>query len=364
MISCKLRIVLQTVAWSLGAFFVTYDGIAQAKSSASDLFIIEKVTPNVFLARQKKNVRVDATSTIIVGPTFLTVVEAHSNTASSAVLIAQIKKEISAKPIQYLILTHAHIDHALGASAFRSAGNNANIIAHTWTRDRMKGLGGDASGFAGYVDQQAGALSGTTATEKTKRDNLIAFGSDMRSSVITLPDITLKDSLTIHDGDLKIHVRHLGHGHTPGDLVVHVPSEKLIVTGDLIHDFEPLFWDADPDSWINVLKRIEALPFDHLVGGHGKAQTGKAVVVSWRTYLEELVNVVSKARSAGKSKDDFIKSFSIGSLESLQKSSYGTRIQSSRETLLDPMYASPLETAVKDNLGQVWDFYERQKSVK
>jgi cyclase len=334
------------------------------RAQSSEVFFdIKKISNHVYVASQKKSVRVDATSTILVGTDFIAVIDAHSNEASSHALINQIKKEVSDKPIKYLVLTHPHIDNSIGASYFKSCNPHISIISHPWTRERMKSLHKTLEGHIRHVNQLAKGLeSSKNSEDKDRYKELQIFKNDLLASKIALPNITVTDSLTLYDEDFTIKVFHLGHGHTPGDLLVYVPEEKLIITGDLIHDFDPLYFgDANPEEWIAILKKIETFPFEYLVGGRGSIQLGKQVLISFTNYISELVDVVKKGIQAGQTKDEFIRSISITSLNSLSLNSYGSRIQSMREKFLDPVWVLPLEQTIRNNISQIWDYYTRNK---
>ncbi len=85
----------------------------------------------------------------------------------------------------------------------------------------------------------------------------------------TPPNVTLSDNLTLHRGDREIQLMFLGKGHTGGDVIVYLPAEKILITGDLLLEGMPFMGDAFPPDWIETLERLKALDFDTVVPGHG-----------------------------------------------------------------------------------------------
>jgi cyclase len=323
-------------------------------------FEIEKISDKIFIAIQKKGVRVEPTVTIIVGKSFITVVEATSTDASTTALINQIKKEVSPKPIKYLVVTHNHLDHAIGTAPYKSAFPGLSIIAHVWTREKMKDAKRGARGFAYDTDQLAKGLDTSQEINKQRYLALQAYRDDILASEIALPNLTVYDSLTIHDDDLDIKVMNLGHTHTPGDLIVYVPVEKVIITGDVMTGFEPGFSEANPENWIAVLKQLEELPFDYLIGGHGKVQKDKLLLSRWKEYMLELTAITKKAIQEGRKKEEFIASFPVKSLRSVIHQEFGEKIKSAREAFLDPVYIMSVEVMVKNHLTQLWNIYSKK----
>jgi glyoxylase-like metal-dependent hydrolase (beta-lactamase superfamily II) len=73
----------------------------------------------------------------------------------------------------------------------------------------------------------------------------------MKESHQVVPSLTIADSLVLHRGERSIEVRYLGNGHTTGDLVVYLPRERIVATGDLVIDpipygFSPTLHSGQP----------------------------------------------------------------------------------------------------------------------
>ena len=103
-----------------------------------------------------------------------------------------------------------------------------------------------------------------------------------RRAVITLPTMTVSDSLTLYRGARVIEIRHIGHGDTPGDLIVFLPHERIVATGDMVTEPVPYGFTTNPKAWVETLTRLSQLDFTTMAPGHGAVQKDK-------TYLFRLI---------------------------------------------------------------------------
>src|ERR1700730_17133681 len=108
---------------------------AQAPGANTDLFAIEKVAEDVYAALARPQVLTNCNAAIFVNSQDVLVVDAHSKPSAAASLIAQIQKEITTKPVRYLVNTHFHWDHTQGDPAYRAAGGKVEIIASEMTKE-------------------------------------------------------------------------------------------------------------------------------------------------------------------------------------------------------------------------------------
>ena len=133
-----------------------------------------------------------------------------------------------------------------------------------------------------------------------------------------------------------------------------------MITGDLVHNFEPLFWDADIDNWLLVLNRIKVLDFDYFVGGHGDIHQGKEIIDTWNGYIEEVKTKTLQAIRDGISLTDFKKGLTLESFASLQKNDYGKRIQNFRSSYMGDVMTGPLLEAIRSQMEFVWNYYQKK----
>ena len=116
-----------------------------------------------------------------------------------------------------------------------------------------------------------------------------AYGEQLKETVPTPPNVTLTDRLTIHSGSREIQIIHPGLGHSAGDLLVYLPAERVIVTGD--------FWEGDRtgalrfgfrDLWADNLEQLKEMDFEHVIAGHGDPFTGKETIAYFQAFLRDL----------------------------------------------------------------------------
>ena len=85
-----------------------------------------------------------------------------------------------------------------------------------------------------------------------------AFAASLKELKVTPPNVTLVDRMTLFRGDREIRLLYLGHGHTGGDVVVYLPKEKVLCTGDLlVHDVANLI-DGYVNEWPDALEKLQA----------------------------------------------------------------------------------------------------------
>ena len=154
----------------------------------------------------------------------------------------RIMKDVAAtagKPVRWVVLTHAHGDHAGGARAFADAG--AEIIAQE----------NSAAGVLFLLNPSGGS------TAPASRVGIVAVA----------------DRLMFVGGSRRAEIYWLGKAHTAGDLVVLLPQEKILFSGDLaVNAVLPYLrsQDVDPKGWEQVLPRLAAAPAEKMVPGHGE----------------------------------------------------------------------------------------------
>ena len=226
------KILINTFAFiSLGTA-----AIAQAPPAAP--FVTHQLKPNVYWVEGG-----GGNSTVIVGNTGVIVVDAKVSKAGGAELLADIAK-ITPKPVTTVIVTHSDGDHINGLAAFPAG---IKIIAQENNKK----------------EQEAAIAAGGAGAPTADR---------LPNQLVTKP----KDSLTI-DG-VKLELYHWAPAHTSGDLVVYLPTEKIVATGDIVatNNAYPRIHDekhGSTEGWINTAKGIAALDADTYIPGHGNIQT-------------------------------------------------------------------------------------------
>jgi tripartite-type tricarboxylate transporter receptor subunit TctC len=153
---------------------------------------IEKVADGVYAALARPQVLTNCNAAIFVKSRDVLVVNAHSKPSAAAALIAQIRKDVTTKPVRYLVNSHFHWDHTQGDAAYKASGAKVDIIASNTTKQLMTQLSRNRlkeslDGVPKQIDDvQARLAKATSAADKERYTDLIrqlqAYQVDTHSS--------------------------------------------------------------------------------------------------------------------------------------------------------------------------------------
>src|SRR6185295_11953129 len=96
-----------------------------------------------------------------------------------------------------------------------------------------------------------------------------------------------------------IQVLYLGRGHTDTDVVVYLPQQRIVCTGDLMESIVSYMGDSYPEDWIATLERLKKLDFDTVMPGHGVVFKGKTKIEAFQKYLRDVITQVTALRKQG-----------------------------------------------------------------
>jgi len=344
---------------------------AQSPGASTELFTIEKVTDGIYAALARPQVLTNCNAAIFVNAADVLVVDAHSKPSASAALIAQIKKEITPKPVRYLVNTHFHWDHTQGNSSYKTGGAKVDIIASDTTKQLMTELSRNRlkeslATVAPMIDGlQARLAKATSAADKALRQDQIrqleAYRAEMQNYSLELPTITFAKSYVVKDRAGDLYVEFHGRAHTAGDIVVFSPQKRVIAAGDMINGFLPNLADGYPKLWPKTIDSFGQLAYDHLISGHGPVHHDRARIGQFRNYIEELTGLVEIGKKAGKPLAELQKTLTVASVKSLQANGYGTYVRQNLDKFA--VYLGP-RTAIEDRLsGNVEAIYKNLDGV-
>lgn len=278
-------------------------------------FRFNRVREGVYHAVGTGTLAVVGNSSFIVNDEDVIVVDDHVSPAAAWVLLEEIKA-VTSKPVTTVINTHFHFDHAHGNQIFDS---KVAIIGHEFTRQALLGnpLGmplykNYLAGIPTQIDDLKKRLaSESDATTQAQLERQIRVAENnlasQRELKPTPPNVTLKDRMTLYRGAREIQIRYLGRGHTAGDVVVFLPNEKLVLTGDFLTAGLSNMSDSFPDEWVTSLDELKKLDFDMVLPGHGDAFTDKAKIGYWQDYLRDVWTEVGRLKRQGVSAEDAAK---------------------------------------------------------
>jgi glyoxylase-like metal-dependent hydrolase (beta-lactamase superfamily II) len=251
---------------------------------------------------------------VLVGEFDVLVVDSHVTPAASRALLASISI-LSEKPIRYLVNSHYHFDHAHGNQAFPAG---IEIIGHEFTRAKLNGDIGNVleentfKSFTSRVPDQVLRLNQQAAAEESSEQRTMLLDrshmmqnhiEELKEVVPTPPNITLDNKLTLFQvvasGSREIQLLHFGRAHTGGDVVVYLPLEQIVFTGDMMLPGLAYMGDGHVDEWPDTLDGLTSLDFDTWLPGHGPVMRSKQLIGYFQAYLRDLWSRTSAFYSRG-----------------------------------------------------------------
>lgn len=256
---------------------------------------------------------VDANNLFVIGDDGVLVVDTNFGPSSTRQVLAKLRT-ITDKPVKYVVNTHPHDDHVLGNSVYREAYPDAEFIGHAFITAYLPGRGAanrkaqidNLPGFATAL-KDAMARGTNVANQPITDEERAGYESDLRliesylkdapAFVDVLPTTTVDDRLRLNLGSRTVDVLHLGRGHTAADLVVHLPREKIVATGDLVVYPIPLVGGDQSfvADWSGTLEKVIALEPRIIVPGHGPVMRDTAYA---RQMADLFASVTKQVKAA------------------------------------------------------------------
>ena len=295
-IGCVLLLSVGTLV-SSGEMTVAARSAAVAPAPVPALsYRLQEVAGGVFCAVASGVPYYVANSVVVVGPDGVLVVDSGAGPNEARVLLASIRT-IADQPVRWVVDTHFHFDHVFGNEAFP----DASIIGHEATRELLRRGGGALAGYVAGLPAQI---------ERARRDSapsaaaLEAYQKELATLVPTGLDLTFSERLTLRPGGREVWLLHLGRGHTAGDVIVYLPQERVVCTGDLFNGYIGYMGDAYVDEWADTLERLAALDFETVVPGHGTPFKGKDAIAPVQACLRDLWRQAASFKREGVSADE------------------------------------------------------------
>lgn len=207
--------------------------------------------------------------------------------------VAMRREAESHGPIRYVINTEHHVDHIFGNYYFKGAGT---VVNHQGVYDRFMTVYPELDPFA-YAAEAIPTDDPGGAAIFPDREKY--YTDPNKGTIVFTGDLTLR---------VGGHTFNLLHtpGHTPGQVAVYVPEEKVVFTGDTVFSgCQTWLMTSDVGQWLASLDRIRQLEFDRLVPGHGPV-TGRQSLDVQRATLLEWVTAVAVAVAGGWSREETV----------------------------------------------------------
>lgn len=219
----------------------------------------------------------------IITPDGVVVVNAGACYLLAKALHEEIRRTTD-QPVKYVILENGQGHAALGSNYWQEQG--VPVIAHV-----------DAA-----AEIEEGAYALLNSMKGYNRDK--AEGTE-----VVLPDITFEEEYVIELGGMRIEALYLGPGHSPGDIQVWLPGQKLVISGDMAFHQRllPIFSNTDTKAWLETYERFLALEPEVVVPGHGVPTDIDEVTKYTKDYLVFLRGEVQKLLDDGGTLDQAYK---------------------------------------------------------
>ena len=213
---------------------------------------------------------------IIIGDDSVLVIDSLRVPSFARDLIQDVK-EITQKPIEFVIDTHSHWDHSWGNEEFPEA----TIIGHK-------------NCYAEMID-----IEWNEEWRKKVTSSNDPWSEEGNLVNITPPNMTFETSMQLYFGGRELDLRYFGRAHTSGDIYIHLPKEKIVFTGDVAQDGGvPYLGDCYPKDWPDTDNQLASLPIEQFMSGHGPIGDHNALVEA-KDFIHSLVDSTKTAIDDG-----------------------------------------------------------------
>jgi cyclase len=227
-------------------------------------------------------------------------------------------KKLFNQPVKYLINTHWHGDHWHGNATFKKEYPQLQIITSNDAYEEIATRGlkdlqpdGFQKAFTQHINEKERFIrtgeytDGQKATpeqikEATELLPLIKWELEELGKIEPLlPSITFEKSLNFKNGGKEIRLLHLGLGNTKGDVVIYLPQDSILITGDLVVYPSPYESGSFSQSWLNVLKQLNDFPVNTIIPGHGIVFKDKEYIKYLSSLFEKILQAAAKWKKEG-----------------------------------------------------------------
>ncbi|MBM4186683.1 MAG: MBL fold metallo-hydrolase [Gemmatimonadetes bacterium] len=276
-------------------------------------FEFRPVAPGVYLAVGTGKISAESNAVIIEGDRDLLVVDSETSPAAAWALLQELRA-VTPKPVKTVVLTHFHYDHAHGTQSFPPG---VEVIATEYTKAMLaegKSMSHPtAAGNRSFASAQVGNATRALDTASTpavrrelaeRREVWQRYLASIATLKPVVPNVTLTGRLTLSRGGREIVILHPGPAHTAGDLVVWLPAERILVTGDLIQPNLPYMGDGFFPGWADAIDSLLALRPAVVLPGHGDAMSDMTRVERQRDYLRDIYAQTATLKREGLAPDE------------------------------------------------------------
>ncbi len=264
-----------------------------------------ELAPGVWLGNRPDSTRLPVTpnTTFVVSDAGVVVFDGGNLPLVADRVIEKIRS-ITDQPVTHVVISHWHMDHVLGVSRYLQAFPHVQVIAHPYTRELIsRYLAVNEQNMRNTVSDNKPGIEGLLASERAASfdagtitwfrqfiEDADLLEAQYRNFVPAYPNLLFSDALTIHSGQREIQLLHPGTGNTPGDIVMWLPEEKILASGDIVVWPTPYGHGGRATEWAATLRTLAAMDFQQLIPGHGDVQLN-------RDYLDLMANTLNSVAS-------------------------------------------------------------------
>ncbi|WP_170411428.1 MBL fold metallo-hydrolase [Ruegeria arenilitoris] len=222
----------------------------------------------------------DPNSGVIIGDDSVMIIEAQA-TPQLARKVIDCVRSVTDKPITHLALTHYHAVRVLGASAYEAQ----QIIMSDKARAMVA---------------ERGQEDWDSEFQRFPR----LFEGHESIPGLTWPTTSFRDRMTVYLGNRRVDLMHLGRAHTAGDIVIHVPDQNVMFTGDIVEYHSACYCgDGHFGDWGGTLDAIKAFDLNAIAPGRGDALIGadmvNAAIESTRDFVNSTYRPAARVAACG-----------------------------------------------------------------
>ncbi len=329
----KAKSACHMLLLSAGLWLVCWPNLVAAEILDPLQLVFTELAPGVWMGNRPDSTRLPVTpnTTFVISDEGVVVFDGGNLPLVADRVIAKIRA-LTDRPVTHVVASHWHMDHVLGLSRYQDAFPDVQLLAHPYTRELMirylakneqnmrNTMPDNAPGITAILDAPPAGEGkrlddATSAWLRQFVDSAGLLDPQYQGFEIAYPNMTIDDQLTIHSGQREIVILHPGVGNTPGDLVLWLPKEKILASGDVVVWPTPYGHGGHPAEWAQTLKRIGAMDWQMLVPGHGELQTNRAYLELMAATLGSISTQMAKLVATGASQEDAAKQLDLAAFE-------------------------------------------------
>ena len=311
--------MIRSALFSLFVFVIAGAAAAQPSDATAK---VERVADGVFaiIHENATDAWPHGNTGVVIGDDGVLVIDSTYLPSRARADIALIR-QLTDKPVKYLVMTHWHFDHNNGNSAYRDAFPGIAIVSERRTRDwiEINNTWWPKMSTAPDSDRRVQLAKMEKELETGKDDKGVALTEEeMRGTVkalpqrksemaelatleVVAPNMIFDNTLTLHLGNRRIELRDMGRANSPHDTIIWLPEEKVLFTGDIVVQSPMPYLGASwPVEWVGVLRVLESMPAKAIVPGHGPVMRDFTYVSRVRALIEDALKKTETMIREGK----------------------------------------------------------------